>query len=91
MLSTSTTTLSTTSWTSEDWMESDPHVVEQCLKNCLLRELVRVRTLKKRNSEMELAAKMKQKEMENGIKSPRIVVHEKEVDEKEHPALRSAQ
>ncbi|KAH7075745.1 hypothetical protein BKA63DRAFT_490694 [Paraphoma chrysanthemicola] len=31
----------------EEFMESDPSLVEQCLKNCLLRELTRVRTQKK--------------------------------------------
>tara|TARA_R110002003_G_scaffold9_17_gene521 strand:- start:1150 stop:1746 length:597 start_codon:yes stop_codon:yes gene_type:complete len=31
----------------EEFMESDPSLVEQCLKNCLMRELTRVRTQKK--------------------------------------------
>ncbi|KAF2036117.1 hypothetical protein EK21DRAFT_96096 [Setomelanomma holmii] len=31
----------------EQFMESDPSLVEQCLKNCLMRELTRVRTQKK--------------------------------------------
>ncbi|KAH8717081.1 hypothetical protein GQ44DRAFT_624255 [Phaeosphaeriaceae sp. PMI808] len=30
----------------EEFMESDPSLVEQCLKNCLMRELTRVRTQK---------------------------------------------
>lgn len=35
-------------WTINDqFMESDPSLVEQCLKNCLMRELTRVRTQKK--------------------------------------------
>lgn len=35
-------------WTiNEDFAESDPSLVEQCLKNCLMRELTRVRTQKK--------------------------------------------
>lgn len=34
----------------EEFMESDPSLVEQCLKNCLMRELTRVRTQKKMKS-----------------------------------------
>ncbi|KAF1852087.1 uncharacterized protein K460DRAFT_299829 [Cucurbitaria berberidis CBS 394.84] len=40
-------------WTiNEDFMESNPSLVEQCLKNCLRRELTRVRTQKKMKSQM---------------------------------------
>lgn len=31
----------------EEYLESDPSLVEQCLRNCLIRELRRARTLKK--------------------------------------------
>jgi hypothetical protein len=34
----------------EEFMESDPNLVEQCLKNCLMRELKRVRTQKMKNT-----------------------------------------
>ncbi|KAF2830174.1 hypothetical protein CC86DRAFT_181615 [Ophiobolus disseminans] len=34
----------------EHFMESDPSLVEQCLKNCLLRELTRVRTQKMKST-----------------------------------------
>jgi hypothetical protein len=36
----------------EDYPESDPTVVEQCLKNCLIRELKRVRTQKMLKAEV---------------------------------------
>jgi hypothetical protein len=34
----------------EEFMESDPSLVEQCLKNCLMRELTRARTQKMKNT-----------------------------------------
>jgi len=34
----------------EEFMESDPSLVEQCLKNCLMRELKRVRTVKMKST-----------------------------------------
>lgn len=40
-------------WTvNEQYLESDPSLVEQCLKNCLMRELKRVRTMKKLESQI---------------------------------------
>ncbi|CAO2650943.1 Nn.00g092400.m01.CDS01 [Neocucurbitaria sp. VM-36] len=45
-------------WTiNRDFMESDPSLVEQCLKNCLMRELTRVRTQKMMKSQVVVRQK----------------------------------
>lgn len=41
----------------EQFMESDPSLVEQCLRNCLMRELTRARTLKKLKSQIMVREK----------------------------------
>ncbi|KAF2848768.1 hypothetical protein T440DRAFT_146429 [Plenodomus tracheiphilus IPT5] len=41
----------------ERFMDSDPSLVEQCLKNCLRRELTRVRTLKMMKSQIKVCEK----------------------------------
>lgn len=56
---TSSFTSTTSSFTLyEEYLDSDPSVVEQCLKNCLMRELTRVRTQKMKDQvvvrEMEI-------------------------------------
>ena len=58
-------------WTiNEEFMESDPSLVEQCLKNCLRRELTRARTQKKMRSQVFV----REKEIHPALRSSTTLV-----------------